>query len=348
MIEVLKEKKEWNEQLKMARHIDFYHTYDYHQLSKKENESPILIKYTEGSNSIAIPLLLRSIENSNYKDAISVYGYAGIIVLNIDNQFKKENFHKELKTFFKNNDIVSVFSRLHPYLEHQESILDGLGKTTTLNKVVYIDLNETLDNQRKMFNRRLKTYINKSRKTCTVIESKLKNHIKTFVHLYHENMKRVNANSSYFFNNEYFDQLLSSKDFDSELLLCIHNDTQEIIAGAIFIKKDDIVQYHLSGLNDAYLNLNPIKLIINEERIKSTNEGFKYFNLGGGRGNQEDSLFSFKSSFSKKYKTFRTWKYVVDENAYSILAKKHFGNEYQNIDFFPVYRANKNLRKNLV
>lgn len=339
MIEVLKERKEWNQQLKLAKHIDFYHTHDYHHLSKKEDELPILIKYTEGFNSIVIPLLLRSIENSKYKDAISVYGYVGILVLNIDEQFKKENFHKELETFFKNNDIVSVFSRLHPYLEHQESILDGLGKTTSLNKVIYIDLNETLDNQKRMFNRRLKTYINKSSKFCTVIESKLKIHVKSFINLYHENMKRVNADSSYLFNTDYFHQLLSSKDFDSELLLCLHNDTQEIMAGAIFIKKDDIVQYHLSGLNEAYLNLNPIKLIINEERIRSTNEGFKYFNLGGGRGNKEDSLFSFKSKFSKKHKTFRTWKYVANKNAYNILARKHCGADYQSIDFFPAYRA---------
>lgn len=71
MIEVIKNKRQWNEQLTMIEHLDFYFTYDYHHLSKNKDELPILIKYTNGSTVIILPLLLRPITNTDYQDAIS-------------------------------------------------------------------------------------------------------------------------------------------------------------------------------------------------------------------------------------------------------------------------------------
>lgn len=347
MIEIIKDKIRWNEQLSLIENLDVYHTYDYHHITKKPGEIPILIKYSVEDTSIVLPLLLRPIENSDYKDAVSVYGYAGILTLNLNEHFNKENFHKELNGFFKENKIVSVFSRFHPFLEHQESLLGGLGTITTRGRVVYIDLNDTLENQRSMFNRRMRTYLNKSRKSCTVVETKLKSDMDSFIDLYHENMKRVGADESYFFDRNYFHQLLTSDEFSTKLTLCIHNETQTVVGGAIFMKKGKFVQFHLSGLNEDYFELNAIKLIIDEMRINSTNQRFEYLNLGGGRGSTEDSLFKFKTSFSKSFKEFKIWKYIVDEKAYRMLVEKHLECPlevvHKNTDFFPAYRSIKIL-----
>lgn len=340
MIEIIKDKKAWNEQLSLVENSDFYHTYDYHQLSKTDEESPVLVKYTDGLTTLVLPLLLRTIENSDYKDATSVYGYAGVLALNVDENFQKENFHKEINTFLKAEKIVSVFSRLHPFLEDEEAILEGLGSITALGKVVYVDLNDPIDIQRQKYSRRLKTYINKANKSCTVIEGNIEDHLEIFVNLYHENMRRVDADDSYFFSDAYYRKILSSPDFHSQLLMCVHNETQEIIAGAIFIKTGSMVQYHLSGLSEEYMDLNPIKLIIDKARIKSTEEGFKCLNLGGGRGSAEDSLFAFKSSFSKSLKEFKIWKYIVDEEVYKMLTENHLGTDSET-GFFPAYRAKK-------
>ena len=340
MIELIEDKKAWKAQMALIKHSDFYYTYDYHQLSRNDNESPILVKYTHEQTSLIIPFLLRNIEGYDYKDITSVYGYAGPLIISIDENFKEEDFQKELNSFFKDNKIIAAFSRLHPYMEHQEKVLNGLGKVTTLGKVVCIDLSDTIENQRAKFNRRLKTYLNKSRRSCTVIKGTKEEHLQAFINLYHENMRRVEADDSYFFSNEYYRQILSSEDYESELSLCIHNETQEIIGAAIFIKTGDIVQYHLSGLSEAHFDLNPIKLIIDEMRIKSTEAGYKYFNLGGGKGSREDSLFRFKSGFAKNFKDFKTWKYIVDEEAYKILSTDKLGADVDidTIDFFPAYR----------
>ena len=52
---------------------------------------------------------------------------------------------------------------------------------------------------------------------------------------------------------------MSSKTFDSQLMLCRLDETQEIIAGAIFFKKGNIVQYHLSGLNSDFYSFKKIR-----------------------------------------------------------------------------------------
>ncbi len=347
MIEAIKDKEAWRKQIALVANSDFYYSYDYHCLSKKEEEQPVLLKYSDGQTSILIPLLIRNIENTNYKDATSVYGYAGPLVQQTNGDIDVDKFQKELNAFFHKHNIVSVFSRLHPYIEHQEMILNGLGNVNTLGKVVNIDLTDTIENQRAKFNRRLKTYLNKSRRSCTVIEGNLDKHLNDFIRLYHENMKRVDADDNYFFSDDYYRKILLSKEYKSELSLCIYNETQEVIGASMFMKKDNIVQYHLSGLSENHFELNPIKLIIDEMRIKSTKEGYKYFNLGGGLGSREDSLFKFKSGFSKDFKEFKTWKYIVNEEPYRTITNNVLGedSEISKIDFFPAYRSKKSVVK---
>lgn len=85
-------------------------------------------------------------------------------------------------------------------------------------------------------------------------------------------MARVNANKYYFFDEKYFKNLLNSKDFNSRILIALDKESNGIIAGAMFITTNHIVQYHLSGRDEDYLNYYPIKLIIDEMRLIATKE----------------------------------------------------------------------------
>lgn len=343
MIEVITERRNWNDNVKNAVHSDFYHTYFYHDLSKKEGELPILLKYTEGDSYVLLPLLIREIDNSAFKDATSVYGYAGALCSPGMSNFDFEKFHKELNKYFSEHNIISVFSRLHPYLSHQEEVLKGLGDISNPGDVIYIDLFEPIEIQRANYSSRLKTHVNKAARLCTIIEGETEEHIQAFIDIYYENMNRVNANDSYFFEESYFYELMASPDFKTELSLAVCNETQEIIAGAMFIKTDNIVQYHLSGIKEEFLNHYAIKLIIDDMRVKSSNEGYQYLNLGGGRSSKKDSLYTFKSSFSKTAKPFKLWKYIVNQNAYDRLSKQRIA-VISDVDveidkeYFPAYR----------
>lgn len=343
MIEIIKEKELWDTLVEKCDFADFYHTYDYHQASKAQGEEPALIHYKENNSTIVLPLLFRKIEYTFYKDATSVYGYPGPITKNITADFDYRLFQKELYRFLREQNIISVFSRLNAFIPHQENCLHDLGRTETLGRVVYIDLIRTLEEQWSFYHKRLKTYINKSRTIYTIKKADALANIESFIELYYENMRRVKADPAYFFDKKYFLDIINSTDFETELLLAINKGTGEVAGGAMFTKKNNIVQYHLSGTSERYLDLNPVKLLLDEMRIIGTQENYSYFNLGGGVGSKEDSLYYFKSGFSKDSTPFKVWKYIVNQNIYDnmVLQRKDIRYCEETLHYFPIYRVHK-------
>src|SRR5690606_553018 len=224
-ITIVDNKQEWDELVAYFEHSDFYHTYEYHQIAKGESDRPILIKYSEDDKLIALPLLLRKIEGHPYWDATSVYGYPGPLTKNVNTQFNNGPFNRLLQELFRERKIISVFSRLNPFIPHQEIVLKNIGDISFKGRIVNIDLTKELECQKKDYNRRLKSYINQSRSHCTVKLATTKADILTFIDLYYENMHRVQATKGYFFSKDYFFDLCNAKDFKTETLLAIHNDT---------------------------------------------------------------------------------------------------------------------------
>lgn len=338
MIEAITSKKEWNLLIDAADFHDFYSTYDYHILSNINDEKPILIKFTQGDTIIGLPLILRKIKNTPYFDATSVYGYAGPIAKNVEKNFDNQLFKSELNNFFIDNHIVSVFSRLNPYLPNQDIILRNMGEIKMKGDIVMIDLNQALDVQRQQYQKRIKSHINNARKHCTTRKAQTKADIDTFINLYHESMTRVDAEKSYFFSDDYFYNLLNNDQCKIEIFLASLLETSEIISAAMFIKSKDIIHYHLSGAKTEYLHIAALKLLIDEMRIEGTKERYKALNLGGGLQSKDDSLLRFKKSFSKTIKQFSVWEHVVNEEVYQelVVSSKTSLDEQ---DYFPKYRS---------
>lgn len=335
-LEIINEPNEWNALLHEIGVFDFYHTYDYHFIEKLDNEVPILIKYTEKDCIIALPLLIRKISNTNYYDATSVYGYVGPISKGISSGFNNEQFTQKLLNYFQEKNIVSVFSRLNPYIHFQKEILKSTGEIVTLGKVVNIDLKLDPTIQRQNYQNRLKTQINQSRRNCVIKKAITTDDLNVFIDIYHENMNRVKAKKYYFFSKEYFNKIFNSGHFKTEILLAQDRKSGIIIAGCIFISTNNIVQYHLSGTKTEFLHLSPTKILIDEMRIIATKRGMTFFNLGGGVGGDcNNSLFHFKSLFSKDFKDFNLWELIVNQKTYDELVEKR---KAINTSFFPKYR----------
>lgn len=336
MLDIITEKKEWENALEQLGSFDFYHTYNYHHLSKKDSEDPVLFLYSKDTLKIALPLLIRPIKGTPYLDATSVYGYAGPICNNsLDDNAVKE-FQNSLINYFKKRNIISVFSRLNPYIPCQTKVLSGIGEVKSIGKVVNIDLTQTLDEQRSAYRRDTRSRTNKARRLCSVRKAETAEDIRSFIDVYIETMKKLEADSSYFFDEDYFFKFLKSDGFETEILLAIDNESKEVAAGSMFVKTNNIIQYHLSGTNPKFMNIAPSRLLLDEMRIIGTQEKYIYFNLGGGYQSKEDALFNFKSSFSKDIKQFNVWKLIVDEHIYNELKKDA---DITDTDYFPAYRA---------
>lgn len=344
-IEIIENKSDWTEFLSLIDTYDCYHTYDYHLLSKSDEEIPVLLKYVHEDVLIGIPFLLRYIYNTNYKDLTSVYGYPGPVSKGVTNSFNNTTFKTELIKFLKLNNFVSAFSRLNPFIPYQSKIITNLGTISHVGKVVNIDITKDLGTQRTNYQKRLKTYINKSRRICSIREASTKEDLKIFIEIYYENMKRLGAEDFYYFNELYFQNLVDSKEFKTQILFAIDNETNKIMAGCLFIITNGIVQYHLSGSKEEFRNQTPIKLIIDEMRVIATNQGYRFYNLGGGFGGSIDnSLFNFKASFSKNHIDFNLWKFVINQEIYDELVLKTETIEGSN--YFPLYRSIKDLNIN--
>ncbi len=337
MITLITDKKNWDRIIYNMSNYDFYFTYDYYKMSVQSPDKFVLINFNYEEFTISLPLIIRQIKGTNYFDAISIYGYTGPIAShqNIPENILKI-FHEELNNYFIENEIVSVFIRLHPCFKN-ENFFDGIGDIIDLNETVFIDLNIPLEEQYKDYRKGVKSDINAlKRQGFEVFEDNKLVHLEEFIALYNENMLRVNADKSYFFPSEYYRDFFESGEINAKLYL-VKKD-EKIAAGSIIVFSKSIIQYHLSGTKTDFLKNGPVRLILDHIRLSNTNSKYDIFHLGGGLGSSTDSLFNFKAGFSKKRMMYKSWRYIVFPSLYSELTIK--ANVEQDSNYFPKYRSN--------
>ena len=199
------QKQEWVSYIRRSAEHDFYHTWHYHSLDTSGD--PILFVYEEAERFIAFPMIKRKIDNSQYSDLTSVYGYPGPVsnpgFENMEDDLM-ENFKREFLNFLKNGRIVSVFSRLHPFMK-QQSLIDKFGGVFENGRTVAIDLTVPIEVQRSKYRETVYASIKQLwRKGYHIKESKTIEDIRVFIDIYTENMKRIGATDYYLFNEQYF------------------------------------------------------------------------------------------------------------------------------------------------
>lgn len=334
----IQQKEKWAEYVQSSLEHDFYHTWYYHSLDKSGD--PILFVQQEGKNFIALPLLKRKINNSLLFDLTSVYGYTGPIS---NQKFEEldedlmEDFKTEFLRFLKTEGNISVFSRLHPFI-NQELLMKKFGGIYQNGKTVAIDLTISLEAQRAKYRETVAASIKQSRKKGYYVkETNSTDDIRVFIDIYTENMKRIGATDYYLFNEQYFTNLLRSDEFNSKLLLVYAGD--KAICGTIITCTNFIVEGHLIGTRTEFLRESPTKLLVDEISIIGRKLGMKYYHLGGGLGFREDSLFKWKAGFSDLFLNYTSWRYVADEPAYNSLVDGLGISHSSNVDFFPLYRS---------
>ncbi|RIV74400.1 GNAT family N-acetyltransferase [Flagellimonas aequoris] len=341
MLKVVTKKKEWDHVVDSFDKSDFYHSYDYHQACLKEKEAAKLLVYKASGATIALPLLVRPINGSGYFDAASVYGYAGPLVSQLNEDFNFVEWKTRMLSYFTENKIVSVFSSINPFVEHQMELLSIFGEIEKLGDIVFFDL-ERPQTHFKDYSKTTKRYIKRNENLFDIREGKSEEDARKFIKIYYRSMDRIQADSQYYFNLEYFMDLLNSKSCDAYFVFATKDNGKEISA-AFIVRTNQIIQYHLSGTLDKYRHLSPVRTIIDHVRKKGIAENSKFFNLGGGVGSKNDTLFEFKASFSKNRTPFKVWKFIANSEVYHQLCREY--PPIQDLDkpnYFPKYRSSLN------
>lgn len=331
------DKEPWLHYVRKSVAYDFYHTWYYHSMDK--TAEPLLFVFEEEENYIAFPLLKREIPGTSYFDLTCVYGYTGPIS-NLDFEIIPEafldKFISAFNEFLSEHNIVSVFSRLHPFFG-QERLMNKFSGIHPNGKTVAIDLKQTIEEQRSGYHRSYRQQIKQLKnKGYVVKETNSPEDIRAFADIYMENMKRVDASDYYLFTEAYFNELLAAEEFESKLMLVFYEG--EPVSGGVIICTNKIMQAHLVSTRSNHISVSPPKLLIDELTVMGRELGYEYLNLGGGLNFKEDTLYRWKMGFTNFTLEFNSWRFVANKCVYDSLLEEKGIYDDLDVDFFPLYR----------
>ena len=335
-----------------------FHTAGYHRYARGFGEGePYLVLVGDETRGLAWPYLLRSIagvpglEGTDATDVNSVYGYPGPIAWGCapDDPFVELAWRSVVDTW-RRQRAVSAFTRFHPLLGNAALVRDltagqgeGAGEgVIAAGSTVSVDL--TLDDVgvRAGYGRDLLRQINAARREgLTTVHDEAWLHLPTFSRIYHETMTRLGAAGFYYFAEHDFERLRSSLGGSLHLLATLSDG--RVAAAGLFMEHEGTVEWHLVGSDEAFRDLSPTKVLVDDAIRWARDRGNRALHMGGGRGGREDSLFWFKSRFSRLRHPFHTGRWVLDRHRYDELssARRAMLPASATLDagYFPAYRA---------
>lgn len=150
-----------------------------------------------------------------------------------------------------------------------------------------------------------------------------------FVDLYEQTMRRTHAADHYFFGGAYFDRVLEA---ERTWLALARAPGGELAAASLAAVSDGFLHYYLSGSADSHLADSPMKNVV-FRLIDHAAALALPLNLGGGL-RPGDPLEEFKRGFANRQEPWHTSEIICNPEKYAQLsADKSAG------AFFPAYRA---------
>jgi hypothetical protein len=268
------------------------------------------------------PRIVREIEGTSDRDAISPYGYPGLVEGSRGDIPPTASALDPESIVFSATGLVSIFIR--------HTLADpSLGDTSDRNVVQIADPTlpaKSRGSDRNQINKNLRNGYELSLVPGPETSAAQR---AGFLAAYEQTMRRTGAAERYFFGAPYFDRILESP--RTWLALALAPDGTAA-AASIAASSDGFLHYYLSGSADPHLRDSPMKNVV-ASLVELSSELGLPLNLGGGisRG---DRLEEFKRGFANRELAWHTSEIVADRAAYDRLSGDRAAG-----DFFPAYRA---------
>jgi len=294
------------------------------------------LKIESDANELLAPLVVREIPGTTERDALSPYGYPGLI----ETDGSRGGVRRTLPAVspadtpptplnldpaaidWSSTNLVSVFIRhvLSP---------SPLGGATERN-VVQIADPELPPKSRPSDRRQVRRNLEAGYTVDLVPGSETTPQQRAaFLAAYEQTMRRTGAGERYFFGAAYFDRILEA---DRTWLALATAPSGEVAAASIAAVSDGYLHYYLSGSTDSHLHDSPMKNVVTLLVAHSRELGLP-LNLGGGIS-AGDPLEEFKRGFANRQQAWLTSELICEEEKYIELSG---GREAGG--FFPAYRA---------
>ena len=336
----LEQRDAWLQALDRVGAFDTYHLPQYYfEGVVRSGERPILLVAETRSSIAALPLLLRRIPGfDDLWDAASAYGYPGGVFRG-DIEALNLQFRSAAASLLSDAGVISCFVRQNPLIP-SEQLFAGYSHIRKVGPTVAIDL-RTPEAEYMATQTRKKHRYSLRQSEASGLEFVVDDSwtaLTDFMRLYADTMKRTQADPYYYFPDSYFFSLRDSLT-DSARLLHAAKDGQ-IISSMIVFEARGIAQYHLGGTSELGREVGASRWLIDRARSYLGHRGLAWFHLGGGVGASQDSLYEFKSGFSKLRFDYWAVEWIVDRQAYGeVLATMGVVEATAQARYFPLYRA---------
>jgi hypothetical protein len=264
------------------------------------------------------PLIVRDIPGTSQRDAVSPYGYPGLVG-------RAGRVHSPLDPAsidFSGTGLVSVFLR--------HTLGPSLLADATERNVVQIADPALPPKSRASDRRQVRRNLEAGYELELIPGPETTSEQRaSFNKVYEQTMRRTGAADHYFFGPAYFDRLLEA---DRTWLALATAPDGEVTAASIAVVSDGFLHYYLSGSADSHLRDAPMKNVVTRLVEHSAELGLP-LNLGGGIS-PGDALEEFKRGFANRRCTWLTSELVCEEETYARLTAARDA-----AGFFPAYRA---------
>ena len=284
------------------------------------------LRIESDAGELVAPLIVREIEGTGERDAISPYGYPGLAHSPVPYRGKATKKNRRMidpaSIDWSGTGLVSAFFR------HALG-LSPLTGATERNVVQIADpelprKSRPSDRRQVRRNAEAGYALDLVPGAETTVEQRA-----GFLDVYEQTMRRTEAAPHYFFAPAYFDRILEAE--RTWLALATAPDGS-LAAASIAAVSDGYLHYYLSGSADSHLSDAPMKSVVTRLVEHSAELGLP-LNLGGGIA-PGDALEEFKRGFANRRRPWLTSELVCDAEAYTRLSA---GREAGG--FFPAYRA---------
>ena len=285
---------------------------------------------------LVAPLVVREIEEGGGRDAVSPYGYPGLVggegrggllpdplaSLALSVRTETPPPLDPAAIDFSGTGLVSVFIR---------HALDPAPLTGATERNVVQIADPSLPPKSRPSDRRQVRRNLEAGYELTLIPGRetTPEQRARFLDVYEQTMRRTGAAPHYFFGAAYFDRILEA---ESTWLALAHGPLGDVAAASIAAVSDSYLHYYLSGSSDAHLRSAPMKNVVTLLVEHSRELGLP-LNLGGGI-TAGDALEEFKRGFANRQQAWLTSELICDETRYSELSAGR-----ESGGFFPAYRA---------
>lgn len=284
-----------------------------------------------------------------YFDIVTPYGYGGPIIKNCKEGQRRQlvkAFEKAFQQYCTEKGIVSEFIRFHPISGNALDFQDCY-EVSYLRETVGTTLAAYDDPIQREFSKTTKKNIRKALEAGVIYEiiENPKN-LREFKDIYHETMKRNNADAYYYFEDDYFTECL--KYFADCIVLTKAIHKQQVIGMGLNFTYENRIHTHLSGTLSESHHLYPAYILQYALAVWGKQKGYELIHDGGGRTNDpNDSLLMFKKQFGKNTRfDFYVGKKIWNLAVYKKLCKLK-GVETAT-DYFPAYRCKQHVKASRV